>query len=372
LATRANPAIPTSEICGLDPEHFVACRADQGGARRSGDQWGAKRKVEFRESFLNEWIKQGLVVDDDRDRGDNERTRPTYRYGRRYYRRVLQVLRLYARGIRSVDQILILLFVGGHGVKPYEVREPLIREFARARAKLNAMARSHHLERSGNIPPKHKQSLARSLGEADKRFAEAGVAPNLDQTIAAIRAARSPDPESNLRRLSNARDSDPVVERLKVAMGGFLAVVPDVRGEVERTIIIATDADLWLVNDMIALARRFLGWMKRNNPSPHAAGFIDAILISFTQPEFVTSEFAVLLTLLRRFFPSRGDRWKNSFNSQFGDSHERVLGVGFDVIISQRRKIGQNPNETSAHFTRNCSDECARQFEFRRFGLARP
>ena len=263
-------------------------------------KWGAKRKVGFRESFLNEWIKQGLVVDDDRDRGDNDKKRPTYRYGRRYYRRVLQVLRLYARGIRSADQILILLFVGGHGVKPYEVREPLIREFARAQAKLNAMARSPRFDQDGDIPPKHKQSLARRLGEPDKPFAEAGIAPNLDQMIAAIRAARSPDPNSGLRRHSNAPYSDPIVECLKVAMGGFLAADPDVRSEVESTIMSATDADLWLVNDMIALARRFLVWLKGTNPSPQIAGFIDAILISFTQPEFVATEFAILLTLLRR------------------------------------------------------------------------
>jgi hypothetical protein len=206
-------------------------------------RWGAKRKIEFRASFLNEWIKQGLVVDDDRDRGDNDKKRPTYRYGCRYYRRVLQVLRLYSRQIRSVDQILILLFVGGHSVKPYEVREPLIRELARVQAKLNAMARSHRFDKPGDIPPKHKESLARGLGEADKRFAEAGVAPNLEQMIAAIRAARSADPESGLRRRSNACESDPVVECLKVAIGGFLATVPDVRGEVESTIMSATDAD---------------------------------------------------------------------------------------------------------------------------------
>jgi hypothetical protein len=263
-------------------------------------RWGAKRKVEFRESFLSEWTKQGLVVDDDRNRGDNDKKRPTYRYGCRYYRRVLQVLRLYARGIRSVDQILILLSVGGHGVKPYEVREPLIREFARAQAKLNAMARSPRFDQHGDIPPKHKESLARNLGEADKRFAEAGIAPNLDQMIAAIRAARSPDPESGLRRLSDARDSDPIVECLKMAMGGFLATNPDFPGEVERTISSASDADLLLVNDMIALARGVLAWLARANPSPQVAGFIDAILISFTQPEFVASEFTILLTLLRR------------------------------------------------------------------------
>jgi hypothetical protein len=243
-------------------------------------KWGAKRKVEFRESLLKEWIKQRLVVDEDRDRGDNDKKRPTYRYGCRYCRRVLQVLRLYARGIRSVDQILILLFVGGHGVKPYEVREPLIREFARTQAKLNAMARSPRFDQDGQIPPKHKQSLARNLGEPDKRFAEAGIAPNLDQMIAAIRAARSPDPESGLRRVTNTPSADPIVEALKMAMGGFLAADPEFPGEVERTISGASDPDLLLVNDMIALARRFLVWLKGTNPSPQIAGAVTPVISS--------------------------------------------------------------------------------------------
>ena len=105
-------------------------------------KWGAKRKVTFRKSLLNEWTKKGLVFDDDRDRGDNDKKRPTYRYGCRYYRRVLQVLRLYARGVRQTDEILIMLFINRYGVKPHEVREPLAREFARVRAKINAQARS--------------------------------------------------------------------------------------------------------------------------------------------------------------------------------------------------------------------------------------
>jgi len=103
-------------------------------------RWGATRRFEFRISLLNGWIDEGLV--EDGDRGDNVGKRPVYRYSCRHYRRVLQVLKLYSRGIRSRDQILIMLFLNGHGVKPFEVREPIAREFGRARTKLIGMARS--------------------------------------------------------------------------------------------------------------------------------------------------------------------------------------------------------------------------------------
>ena len=59
------------------------------------------------------------------DRGGNVGKRPVYRYSCRHYRRVLQVLRIYARGIKGRDEILIMLFLNGHGVKPFEVREPM-------------------------------------------------------------------------------------------------------------------------------------------------------------------------------------------------------------------------------------------------------
>ena len=75
---------------------------------------GVKRKVKFRKSLLDEWIDEGLVAKGDRLK--NAGKRPVFRYGCRHYRRVLQVLRLYARGIKQIDEILIMLFINGDGV----------------------------------------------------------------------------------------------------------------------------------------------------------------------------------------------------------------------------------------------------------------
>jgi hypothetical protein len=82
--------------------------------------------VEFDLGRLREWIDNALV--DEGDRGENIGKRPVYRYSYRHYRRVLQVLRRYARGIKGRDEILIMLFLNGHGVKPFEVRELIAQE----------------------------------------------------------------------------------------------------------------------------------------------------------------------------------------------------------------------------------------------------
>ena len=184
-------------------------------------KWGAPRGFELRNSLLNAWIDEGLV--DEGDRGGNVGKRPVYRYSCRHYRRVLLVLKLYSRGIRSCDQILIMLFLNGHGVKPFEVREPIAREFGRARAKLIAMARSPRFDQDGVVPPKHKESLVRSLGTGDERFVKAGVILPPDQMIAAVRAARSPDPESKLRTIMSSGAEDWRLQILKPAMGGILS-----------------------------------------------------------------------------------------------------------------------------------------------------
>ena len=181
-------------------------------------KWGAPRGFELRNSLLNAWIDEGLV--DEGDRGGNVGKRPVYRYSSRHYRRVLLVLKLYSRGIRSRDQILIMLFLNGHGVKPFEVREPIAREFGRARTKLIAVARSPRFEQDGVVPPKHKESLVRNLGNPDKRFVEAGVVLGPDQMIAAVRAARSPNPNSKLRTTTNPGSDNLDVGNFQILVRG--------------------------------------------------------------------------------------------------------------------------------------------------------
>jgi len=253
--------------------------------------------VEFDLGRLNEWIDNALV--DEGDRGENVGKSPVYRYGCRHYRRVLQVLRLYSRGIKSVDQILIMLFLDGHGVKPFEVREPIAREFGRARAKLIAMARSPRVEQDEVVPPKHKESLVRNLGNPDKRFVEAGAVLGSDELIAAVRVARSPDPDSRPRMNAKSGAENLMLAFFKFALGGILSRDPEYPAEIDQIIANATDADLTLACSLLNLYRAVLSWLESKSRSPEIAGLFDGLSVSFSQPEYVAFQFALLLRFLK-------------------------------------------------------------------------
>lgn len=268
-------------------------------------KWGAARGFKFKPSLLNRWINEGLLAEGDR-RG-NVGKRPVYRYSCRHYRRVLQVMRLYARGLKGRDEILIILFLNGRGVKPFEVREPIEREFAKARATLNALMRSSRFDEEGQVPPKHKESLVRSLGPGDERFVKAGVILPPDQMIAAVRAARSPDPDSKLRKVMNSRAEDWRLQILKPALGGILSKDPEIPAEIDQIIANATDADLSLVSSILNLFRAVLSWLESKNRSSEIAGLLDGLLASFSQPEFIAAHFALQLTLLKRFPVDKGE-----------------------------------------------------------------
>jgi hypothetical protein len=271
-------------------------------------KWGAPRGFELRDSLLNAWIDEGLV--DEGDRGGNVGKRPVYRYSCRHYRRVLLVLKLYSRGIRSRDQILIMLFLNGHGVKPFEVREPIAREFGRARAKLISMARSPRFDQDGVVPPKHKESLVRSLGNPDKRFLEAGVILGPDHLIEAVRAARSPVQDGTIRTIMNSRAENLLLEISKFAMGGILSKDPEFPAEIDIILANATDADLTLASSILNLFRAVLRWLESKNRSPEIAGLLDGLLATFSQPEFTAAHFALQLTLLKRFPVDKGEHEK--------------------------------------------------------------
>jgi hypothetical protein len=188
------------------------------------------------------------------------------------------------RGIRSRDQILIMLFLNGHGVKPFEVREPIGREFGRARAKLNALTRSSRFDEEGQVPPKHKRTLVRSLGPGDERFVKAGVILPPDQMIAAVRAARSPDPDSKLRTIISPGAEDWRLQILKPALGGILSKDPEIPAEIDQIIANATDADLTLASSILNSFRAVLSWLESKNRSPEIAGLLDGLLASFDLP----------------------------------------------------------------------------------------
>jgi hypothetical protein len=260
-------------------------------------QWGARRGVEFDLGRLNEWTKKGLVVDDDRNRGDNDRKRATYRYGCRYYRRVLQVLRLYARGIRQTDEILIMLFLNRYSVKPHEAREPLAREFARVRAKINAQARSVRFDQEGAIPPKHKESLIRSLGQGDDRFVAANIVLPGAQIIEVMRAARNPDPESARRNPKIASAETIPVAVLRSLLGGLMVAEDDDVGEAERLLRNASNSELEAARSTLLSIRQVFASAPIASSKVILGPLREAYLASFAQPEFVTVQLVNMLRL---------------------------------------------------------------------------
>jgi len=157
------------------------------------------------------------------------------------------------------------------------------------------------------VPPKHKEMLVRSLGNPDKRFVEAGVVLGPDQMIAAVRAARSPDPDSRLRTTANLGSENLMLEIFKLAFGGILSKDPEFPAEIDRIIANATDADLTLGSSILNLFRAVLSCLESKNRSPEIAGLLDALLVSFSQPEFVAAHLAFQLTLLKRIRVDKGE-----------------------------------------------------------------
>ena len=209
---------------------------------RRAKSWGAMRRLSFKESWLDEWIDKGLVAEG--DRRANRGKRPVYHYTRHHYRRVLQILKLYARKIKRTDAILIMLFLNGHGVRPYEVREALQREFARGRAKLNAQARSSKFDEAGPIPPKHRARLIRALGEADERLVTSNLVPTPNEMIEAIRTARSSDPDNPQRTPDFSKVIESPLSALRSVFGGLLAHDDETGGEVEDLLSKAADQQI--------------------------------------------------------------------------------------------------------------------------------
>ena len=178
-------------------------------------------------------------------------------------------------------------------------RPPIAREFGRARTKLVAMARSPRFDQDGVVPPKHKESLVRSLGNPDKRFVEAGVVLGPDDLIAAVRVARSPDLDSRARTNAKSGAEKLMLAIFKFALGGILSRDPEFPAEIDQIIANATDTDLTIACSLLNLYRAILAWLESKNGSPEIAGFLDALLVSFSQPEYVAFQFALLLRFLK-------------------------------------------------------------------------
>jgi hypothetical protein len=137
--------------------------------RRSRERYGGQ----FKEEWLNDLIKDGLVPG--LERSENQGRRPNYFGTRFHYRRALQVRRLAHLGITRRDAQLIQLFVRGYGVEAWQIREELRRELARAIAKLRPKLRSAYFQNARDVTPKIANVVGKQLGPLDERLAAAGL-----------------------------------------------------------------------------------------------------------------------------------------------------------------------------------------------------
>jgi hypothetical protein len=158
--------------------------------RRLEDRSRKRYGGPFSEGVLNDLIKDGLLPA--LERSKNEGLRPVYEAGARHYRRGLQIKRLMSRGVSGRDALRIQLFLRGYGIKPWDVREAVRREYARHLRSVFAQIRSTYLDKTREIGPAHKSSLRKHMGTLDERFEAAGLELSPDAYIRLIREAKSP------------------------------------------------------------------------------------------------------------------------------------------------------------------------------------
>lgn len=253
-------------------------------------KWGLTKDVVFTEALLSEWIDEALLAKGDR-RG-NKGNKPVFVYGYQHYRRTLQIIRLYSRGIKNKDAILILLFLSGYGIKPYQIREPLLKEMAKSRRVLNAQLRSTRFDETGEVPPKHKASLFRSIGNPDFRFSQAGIAPDAETLLRATRAMRSPDPDLKVEKI---KGNDPrLIDLIINSFAGFLSQDDEYPNKWDNLVSEAKDPDLLKAREIVILIRDALC----NSPqlSVSFAPAAEAFRIAFAQRYF--SAFLLVQGLL--------------------------------------------------------------------------
>jgi hypothetical protein len=167
---------------------------------RSHEHYGGA----FSEGILNDLIKDGLLPA--LERSKNEGLKPLYEASASHYRRALQIKRLMSQGVSGRDTLRIQLFLREYGVKPWDVREALRREYARHVRTLSAQIRSTYLDNDKNIGKRHKASLRKQMGPLDNRLKAAGLEMATDFYIKVGRAAKA----------SNGDSDDPLVGHLLI------------------------------------------------------------------------------------------------------------------------------------------------------------
>jgi hypothetical protein len=149
--------------------------------RRSRERYGG----EFKESWLNDLIKDGLVPG--LEYSENQGHRRTYFATCIHYRRALQVKRLAHSGITRRDAQLIQLFVRGYGVKAWQIREEMRREFVRVMAKLRPSLRSTYFQNTRRTTLNTENIVRDQFGPLDERLAAADLKQPLSFYLEQVR-----------------------------------------------------------------------------------------------------------------------------------------------------------------------------------------
>lgn len=260
--------------------------------------WAAKHNARFDKGRLDEWIKQGLAFK--AKPGPNRGKRRTFIYGCRHYRRALQLMRFHVSGIRDTDEFFVQLFIRGYGVRPHEVREPLRKEFSKARAKLNAQLRSTYADNEDKIPLGRKGQFLRSFGELDGRFRKAKMVFPEHLLIAAARAARLPVSRESSQMIENSAErqsEDPLNIFLNMFLGGMLQHGDDSETEMERLIRVSNE-------DQYEAAKIIFHWMRScfrvpESPENSAAAALRAIDTAFSMRELAAFMLVMALKIVR-------------------------------------------------------------------------
>ncbi len=171
--------------------------------------WARRRYgLELTEAWIDDLIKDRLIPE--AIRKGNDGLIPIYSYDCLSYRTALQIARLRRDGFIGRNSIRLQLFVKGYSVQFLSVKRALFREYIHYGKSILSQIRSGYIDNRRSIPDRHKQSLARSLGPIDKRFAIANLKLDSDVYIEMLRKAK--------QMPIDPRNSPTLTDRLKLSI----------------------------------------------------------------------------------------------------------------------------------------------------------
>jgi hypothetical protein len=277
-------------------------------AKRARDRYA----IEFTETLFNDLLKDHLMFRP--RRGPNIGKRPTFIYGRKHYRRALQLVRLVALGFESRDAQRLALFLKGYGLSPGAVRKPLSRLYPKLNRQLFSRVRSTYLDKPDVVPEGRKIALLKNLGEPDPRLLKAGFTPPADFLLAGVQVARQqplmPLTAAHARQSWEAFTSGKWDASLLHLLSGLLlpeAPVPDDEPDidyVEKLIIDASDNTYYRAREIYRNLQAGLQIATTLIPNKSALAqsnaAIEAILgAARTDPAFMVLIFVTMLRIAR-------------------------------------------------------------------------